>query len=57
MVDSASGSVLQRNRRDIRETAEKHLFLSTDDDRQRNFREGVSLGFDFGFRVRLSLEL
>ena len=38
-VKSASGSVLRRNRRDIRETAEKHVFLSTDDDRQRNFRE------------------
>ena len=38
-VESASGSVLRRNRRDIRETAEKHVFLSNDDDRQRNFRE------------------
>ena len=38
-VESASGSVLRRNRRDIRETTEKHVFLSTDDDRQRNFRE------------------
>ena len=28
-----------RNRRDIRETADKHVFRSTDDDRQRNFRE------------------
>ena len=27
------------NRRDIRETAEKHVFLSTDDDPQSNFRE------------------
>ena len=25
--------------RDIHETTEKHVFLSTDDDRQRNFRE------------------
>ena len=38
-VKSAIGSVLGRNRRDIRETAEKHVFLSSDDDRQRNFRE------------------
>ena len=38
-VESASGSVLRGNRRDIRETAEKHVFLSNDDDRQRNFRE------------------
>ena len=38
MVESASGSVLRRNRRDIRETAEKHVFLSNDDDRQHNFR-------------------
>ena len=38
-VESASGSVLRRNRRDIRETAEKQGFLSSDDDRQRNFRE------------------
>ena len=36
-VESASGSVLRKNLRDIRETAEKHVFLSTDDDRQRNF--------------------
>ena len=27
-VESSSGSVLRRNRRDIRETAEKHVFLS-----------------------------
>ena len=38
-VESASGSVLRRNHCDIRETAEKHVVLSTDDDRQRNFRE------------------
>ena len=38
-VESASGSVLRRNRRDIRETSERQEFLSTDDDRQRNFRE------------------
>ena len=38
-VESASGSVLRRNRRDTRETSERHVFLSTDDDRQRNFRE------------------
>ena len=38
-VESASGSALRRNGCDIRETAEKHVFLSTDDDRQRNFRE------------------
>ena len=34
-VESASGSVLQRNLRDIRE---KHVFLNTDDDRQRNYQ-------------------
>ena len=38
-VESASGSVLRRNRHAIRETAERHVFLSNDDDRQRNFRE------------------
>ena len=38
-VESDNGSVLRRNRRDIRETAEKHVFLSTDVERQRNFRE------------------
>ena len=38
-VEWAIGSVLRRNRPGIRETAEKHVFLSTDDDRQRNFRE------------------
>ena len=36
-VESTSGSVLRRNQPDIRETAEKHVFLSTDDYRQRNF--------------------
>ena len=30
-IESASGSVLRRNRRDTRETAEKHVFLSNDD--------------------------
>ena len=38
-VESASGSVLRRNRRDNRETAEKHVFLSNGNDQQRNFRE------------------
>ena len=38
-VESATGSVLRRNWRNIRETADKHVFLSTDDDRQRHFRE------------------
>ena len=41
-VESASGIVLRRNRRDIRETAEKHVFLSSDDDRQRNSREAAA---------------
>ena len=40
-VESASGSVLRRNQRDIRETDEKHVFLSSDDDRQRNSREAA----------------
>ena len=31
-VESASGSVLRRNRRDIRETDDKHVCLSSDDD-------------------------
>ena len=41
-VESASGSVLRRNRRDIRETDERHVFLSSDDDRQRNSREAAA---------------
>ena len=41
-VESASGSVLRRNRRDIRETDEKHVFLSSDDDRQRNSRDAAA---------------
>ena len=45
-VESARGSVLRRNRRDIRETSERHVFLSTDDDRQRNFRETAAQARD-----------
>ena len=41
-VESASRSVLRRNRREIRETDDKHVFLSSDDDRQRNSREAAA---------------
>ena len=47
-VESARGSVLRRNRRDIRETAEKHVFLSNDDDRQRNFRDTAAVDDEHG---------
>ena len=33
-VESPSGKVLQKNRRDIRETVEKHVFLNPDDEPQ-----------------------
>ena len=38
-VESPSGRILQKNRRYIRETAEKHVFLNPDDDPQRDTRE------------------
>ena len=43
-VESANGRILQKNRCDIRETYEKHLFLNPDDDRQRDIRETAANG-------------
>ena len=43
-VESPSGRILQKNRRDIRETAEKHVFLNPDDDPQRDTRETAANG-------------
>ena len=43
-VESLSGRILQKNRRDIRETAEKHVFFNPDDDPQRDTRETAANG-------------
>ena len=43
-VESPSGRVLQKNRRDIRETVEKHVFLNPDDEPQRDTRETAANG-------------
>ena len=43
-VESASRKVLQKNRHDVRETAEKYTFLNLDDDRQRDTRVTAANG-------------